>query len=118
MTYRVGDHSTSDNSALYRSDDERNEYRFKNCPIKRLSKFLEKQGHKEVEEEKERRETRQLVTETLHRCQKHKFPSVLSLFDDVYDRLPAHLQEQKQELREHLEQYADKYDFLNKHEDH
>lgn len=99
MTYRVGDHSTSDNSALYRSDDERNEYRLKNCPIKRLTKFLQIQGHNEVSEEKERSDARKLVTETLHRCQKHKFPSVLSLFDDVYDRLPVHLQEQRQELK-------------------
>jgi len=57
-----------------------------------------------------------VVTTALHECQRHKFPSVLSLFDDVYDKLPAHLQEQRQELREHLEQYSDKYDFLGKHE--
>jgi 2-oxoisovalerate dehydrogenase E1 component alpha subunit len=51
MTYRVGDHSTSDNSALYRNDDERNEYKLKNCPIKRLTKFLEKAGHKDIPNE-------------------------------------------------------------------
>ena len=27
MTYRVGDHSTSDNSSMYRSEDERKEWR-------------------------------------------------------------------------------------------
>jgi 2-oxoisovalerate dehydrogenase E1 component alpha subunit len=51
MTYRVGDHSTSDNSALYRTEAERNEYRTKNCPIKRLTKFLEKAGHKDIPSE-------------------------------------------------------------------
>lgn len=96
MTYRVGDHSTSDNSALYRSEDERNYYRVNNCPIKRLSLFLQKQGYADVpDQEKERGEARKLITETLHNCQKHKFPSVLSLFDDVYDQLPKHLQEQR-----------------------
>lgn len=40
MTYRVGDHSTSDNSALYRKEDERAEWKEKNDPIKRLTKFL------------------------------------------------------------------------------
>jgi 2-oxoisovalerate dehydrogenase E1 component alpha subunit len=93
MTYRVGDHSTSDNSALYRSDDERKHYREKNCPIKRLTQFLEKVGYKDVpNEEKERAEARKSVTSALHECQKHKLPSVLSLFDDVYDKLPVHLQ--------------------------
>lgn len=46
MTYRVGDHSTSDNSALYRSDEERREYRENNNPIKRLTKFLDSIGYK------------------------------------------------------------------------
>lgn len=117
MTYRVGDHSTSDNSALYRSEDEKNEYKAKNDPIKRLTKFLEKIGHKEIpNEEKERADARKIVTETLHACQKHKFPSVLSLFDDVYDKLPEHLKEQREELKQHLKDYGDKYDFLSKHE--
>lgn len=40
MTYRVGDHSTSDNSSLYRPEDERKAWREKNDPIKRLIKFL------------------------------------------------------------------------------
>ncbi len=44
MTYRVGDHSTSDNSALYRKEDERNVWREKNDPIKRLTKFLKNIG--------------------------------------------------------------------------
>ena len=40
MTYRVSDHSTSDNSKLYRDEDERNYWKTKNDPIKRLTKFL------------------------------------------------------------------------------
>lgn len=40
MTYRVGDHSTSDNSSMYRPEDERREWKDKNDPIKRLIKFL------------------------------------------------------------------------------
>lgn len=92
MTYRMGDHSTSDNSTLYRSEDERQFYREKNDPIKRLSQFLESVKYKEAPNvEKEREATRKVVTESLHRCQKHKLPSIESLFDDVYDKLPAHL---------------------------
>lgn len=44
MTYRVGDHSTSDNSKLYREEDERNEWKEKNDPIKRLTMFLKSVG--------------------------------------------------------------------------
>jgi len=115
MTYRLGDHSTSDNSALYRSEDERKFWKEKNDPIKRLTSFLTKAGVKDMpNEESERATTRKAVTETLHKCYKHKFPSVLSLFDDVYDKLPLHLQEQKKELQEHLQNYSHKYEFLDK----
>ena len=65
-------------------------------------------------EENERAATRKAVTETLHKCYKHKFPSVLSLFDDVYDKLPVHLAEQKEELKAHLQVYGHKYKDFDK----
>ncbi len=100
MTYRVGDHSTSDNSALYRPEDERREWREKNDPIKRLTQFLRNVKCSDIpNEESERAAARKTVTDALHRCEKHKLPSMLSLFDDVYDELPAHLKEQREELR-------------------
>lgn len=36
------------------------------------------------------------------------------MFEDVYDKLPAHLIEQREELREHLKAYGDKYPYLEK----
>ena len=51
MTYRVGDHSTSDNSAMYRQEDERREWKEKNDPIKRLTKFLQGVGRKNTPDE-------------------------------------------------------------------
>ena len=102
MTYRMGDHSTSDNSSMYRHEDERAEWKHKNDPIKRLTKFLKGVGQAVPDEAAERTAVRKQVTETLHKCYKHKYPSMLSLFDDVYDKLPQHLVEQKEELRQHL----------------
>lgn len=115
MTYRVGDHSTSDNSTLYRPEDERRLWKEKNDPIKRLYKFFEQINFRNAPNEKEEREqANKTVVEALHRCQKHKFPTIDSLFDDVYDKLPAHLIEQRESLREHLRNYSDKYPFLEK----
>ncbi len=51
MTYRVGDHSTSDNSSLYRAEDERNQWKMKNDPIKRLTRFLLNAGVKDLPKE-------------------------------------------------------------------
>lgn len=55
MTYRVGDHSTSDNSTLYRPEDERRIWKEKNDPIKRLIKFLKEVDYKNIPNEKEER---------------------------------------------------------------
>lgn len=51
MTYRMGDHSTSDNSALYRAEDERKFWKEKNDPIRRLTAFLKSQGVRDIPEE-------------------------------------------------------------------
>jgi 2-oxoisovalerate dehydrogenase E1 component alpha subunit len=56
MTYRVGDHSTSDNSTLYRKEDEKKYWMDVNNPIKRLTKFLTGQKYKEVPNETQERE--------------------------------------------------------------
>jgi 2-oxoisovalerate dehydrogenase E1 component alpha subunit len=45
MTYRVGDHSTSDNSSLYRKEEEKKYWIEVNNPIKRLLKFLKEVGY-------------------------------------------------------------------------
>ena len=59
-------------------------------------KFLKATNYKDTpNEEQERTEAKKIVTESLKKCQKHKFPAVETLFDDVYDKLPPHLIEQR-----------------------
>ncbi len=75
-----------------------------------MTKFLKSQQYKNLVNESEyRNEVKNQVVESLKKCQKHKFPPVDTLFDDVYDKLPAHLLEQREELRDHLRKYSDKY---------
>ena len=76
MTYRVGDHSTSDNSSLYRKEDERNEWKEKNNPIKRLTRFLSSVNSQTPNEEQERENARDIITKALHKCYKIKYPSI------------------------------------------
>ena len=117
MTYRIGDHSTSDNSTMYRKEEERQEWKNKNNPIHRLTKFLQGIGHKDLPNETEvRNQASTEIKDALKKCMKAKFPSVETLFDDVYDKLPANLLEQREQLREHIRKYGDKYPFLEKFE--
>jgi 2-oxoisovalerate dehydrogenase E1 component alpha subunit len=51
VTYRVGDHSTSDNSTLYRKEEEKKHWVEVNNPIKRLFKLLVDQKYKDTPNE-------------------------------------------------------------------
>ena len=47
--------------------------------------------------------------EAFARAEKLKKPSPVVMFDDVYDELTTHLQQQRDELKKHLSQYRDQY---------
>lgn len=36
-------------------------------------------------------------------------PNLDSLFEEVYDKIPYHIEEQRQELKEHLRKYPEPY---------
>ena len=112
MTYRLGDHSTSDNSNLYRAESEKEVWARQNNPILRLASYLSKQNLKETtdkEDESFRKNVRQEVIDMLRKCGEYKKPRVMDLFTDVYDKMTPNLIEQERELEEHLKTYADKY---------
>lgn len=50
LTYRIGDHSTSDNSLLYRSEEEIKSWKTENNPIDRLGVYLRKSGKRDLSE--------------------------------------------------------------------
>jgi len=118
MSYRVGDHSTSDFSKMYRDDVEMqkwNEY-LKNIgdPIQRFYGYLLKKNWITESEYKNLIDSvREEVRECLKNSLKLKKPSVDSLFDDVYETLTPNLVEQKAQLKEHLKKYADVYELDN-----
>ena len=56
MTYRIGHHSTSDDSSVYRSVDEVRFFHQKDHPILRLRMYLENRNWWNEEKEKEWRE--------------------------------------------------------------
>ena len=53
ITYRVGDHSTSDHSVLYRAEEELKEWKSMNNPIQRLGMYLKKQGIRSMDEDRD-----------------------------------------------------------------
>lgn len=110
MTYRVGHHSTSDDSSAYRDVDEVKQWDQKDSPIKRVYNYLMTNGLWSDERERQyRHEARDKVIEALTYAEKVKKLPIDSMFDDVYDVLPDNLQRQRKELHEHLQKYGQYY---------
>lgn len=111
MTYRVGHHSTSDDSTRYRTTDEIEYWVKEDNPISRLRLYLESKGWwDQARDEALKKQKRKDVLEQLKKSEAKKRPPIDELFTDVYDTIPPHLQEQKQQLAEHLKIYPDRYD--------
>jgi 2-oxoisovalerate dehydrogenase subunit alpha, mitochondrial len=110
MTYRIGHHSTSDDSSVYRSVDEVRFFHQKDHPILRLRMYLENRNWWNEEKEKEwREESKNQVMQAFLRAEKKRKPNVIEMFTDIYDKMPPNLEKQHQELLTHLKSYKDHY---------
>lgn len=115
MTYRVGHHSTSDDSSAYRSKDEVKEWVKKDNPILRLKNYMIKRNIWDEEKEKAyRSESRAKIIESFARAEKRAKPPVEELFNDVYDELTPNLIKQMKEMKEMISKYPSEYP-LNDH---
>ncbi|KAF9168136.1 hypothetical protein DFQ26_001313 [Actinomortierella ambigua] len=114
MTYRVGHHSTSDDSSAYRSKKEVEDWKRHDNPVVRMRKWLEAKGWwDESKENVHKTEMRKAVLKSFAAAEKRKKPAVSELFNDVYDKLTPQLLEQKKEIEELIKKYPDHYDTSN-----
>lgn len=110
MTYRVGHHSTSDDSSAYRDVEEIKRWESEDSPLKRVYKYLVSNGLWSDERERQhQQEARAELIEALSHAERVKKLPIESMFDDVYDELPANLKRQRDELKMHLEKYGQHY---------
>lgn len=114
MTYRIGHHSTSDDSSAYRSVDEVQNWNKNDHPISRLRKYMERKGWWNEELEKSWKiETKRHVMTAFMKAEKLPKPNYFELFTDVYDEMPNSLREQMEELKTHLQTYGSNYPMSN-----
>jgi 2-oxoisovalerate dehydrogenase E1 component alpha subunit len=98
VTYRRGGHSTSDDPTSYRDAAEVEAW-IERDPILRLRLFLTRQGHWDDEKEKElEAEIRRTIRSALEEAFRPGPPSLETVFDDVYDKMPWHLREQMESV--------------------
>lgn len=98
LTYRMGGHSTSDDPNRYRAADELQPW-VERDPIERIRGYLRAQGAWSDEQEDElKADVDRRFRQAVEVAEKTPAPSLESMFDDVYARLPWHLEEQRSEV--------------------
>ena len=111
MTYRVGDHTTSDDSSAYRKEDKEEVKRLSGVgPLPRWKKFLESRGMWDDEKTKEVEvAAREEMLQAMKAGEAKKKPPLRELFTDVFSDLPWHLEEQAAYAEQHCREYSSSY---------
>ncbi|MEE8349638.1 MAG: pyruvate dehydrogenase (acetyl-transferring) E1 component subunit alpha [Acidobacteriota bacterium] len=99
VTYRLGPHTTSDDPRLYRDDAEVESWKGKD-PLSRFRSYLLNAGHltEEIDTDLEK-EIKNEIDTALSKAEKIGPPTIDTMFEDVLDEMPWHLDEQLEELR-------------------
>jgi 2-oxoisovalerate dehydrogenase E1 component alpha subunit len=98
LTYRMGAHTSSDDPNRYRSEDEVKPWTERD-PLERARRWLIKNGHYTLAEDDQlRRDVDGRFKQAVAAAEATAPPSLSTLFEDVYQDLPRHLREQRDEL--------------------
>jgi 2-oxoisovalerate dehydrogenase E1 component alpha subunit len=110
MTYRLGHHSTSDDSARYRDKQAVDVCEREHDPMSRFEKFLKEQGLiDDASVSAARDEEKRAVLKAMGDAEKRPPPPLESLFSDVYHEMTPRLKQQQAQLQAHLKKYKNKY---------
>lgn len=110
MTYRVGHHSTSDDSSAYRKGEEVSMFSTDD-PITRMRKHLEILGVWDSEKDSALvASARKEILANFAKAEQADKPTLRHLVTDVYDEVPIELQRQWEQTKKHLEKYGEHYD--------
>lgn len=100
ITYRLCDHTTADNAARYRSQEEHDQA-WKREPIARLRKYLEKkQWWSDEQEQTLQQKIMEQIDAAVEEYLNVPAPATTDMIDYLYAELPESLQAQREEIRE------------------
>lgn len=110
LTYRVGHHSTSDDSTKYRPVDEIEHWKTARNPVSIFRKWVQRKGWWSDEEESEfRANVRKQVMEAIQVGEKIEKPPLGDMFSDVYEEVPSNLMEQERLVRDTVKRHPQDY---------
>lgn len=104
LTYRIGNHTTSDDASRYRSEDEVEQWREKD-PLMRIRRLLEKDfDWKDSDEDQLETTVETKIDEAVETFESFPEQSFEEIFDYTFENIPSSLQTQKQNLLDELDQ--------------
>ncbi|XVF39193.1 hypothetical protein PTKIN_Ptkin01aG0015900 [Pterospermum kingtungense] len=106
LAYRVGHHSTSDDSTKYRPQGEIEYWKMDRNPVNKFRKWVEINGWWSERDEAELRSSiKKQLLEAIQVAEKTEKPPLTELFTDVYDLPTSNLVEQEKQLRETISKH-------------
>mgnify|MGYP002761871140 CR=1 FL=1 len=102
LTYRLEDHTTSDDSTRYRDEEEVEEWREED-PLKRFREYLKENDIWSDELEDYEEEAEEKVDEAAQEAIEAEDPEFDEMFDYVYGEMPELLKKEKEQFKEELE---------------
>lgn len=110
LTYRVGHHSTSDDSTKYRPVDEIEHWKKARSPLARFRKWVARNGWWSDKDESElRTSVRKQLMHAIQVAERTEKPPLADMFTDVYDNLPSNLVEQERFIRDTIKKHPQDY---------
>ena len=105
-TYRIADHTTSDDASKYRTEKELNEWKKKD-PIDRLRKYMEKKKlWNKKDEGKLVKELQDSVNKAAEKAMAIEKPDIEDIFKYMYKEMTNELKEELNDLKESLKYEA------------
>jgi len=102
ITYRLGDHTTADDSLKYRTQKELNEW-MKKDPILRLKDFIIKNKYmSRLDEEKLQDKVKLKVEEFVKKAESIEAPNVEDIFKYTFKEMPWNLKEELEDLKDSM----------------
>ncbi|KAJ4842591.1 hypothetical protein Tsubulata_009961 [Turnera subulata] len=112
LTYRVGHHSTSDDSTKYRPVHEIEHWKMARNPVNKFRNWVEKNGWwSDAGEYELRKNLKEELLQAIQMAERTEKHPLRDLFTDVYDLPPSNLCEQEKELRESINKHPQDYPF-------
>lgn len=99
VTYRIADHTTADDSAKYRKQEEVDAWKKKD-PIDRLRKYMESRAlWNQYYEKRVRMQAEEKISEAVKKAESTPPPEVEEIFQHMYAEMNENLREQMEELK-------------------